>query len=279
MSYTLATDIDLAYTIEQGILTALGADHRLRVRGSTYATDGDPKESGDASNQLSGWSLSGVNYTNSTGGVLYWKLANVASTRTVYLYSDSAKTALVAQGSSVGDGAIALTAQNGSGVSGAVTVAYTTDDNDAGNYISSPILGIKKHLAEYIPLESYDLWASWCPLLTVNAARSADELVAFGRYEAAFAVRIETRLIGRDLPTLRRNEKRVLDNVRSFIRWERSSSGTGFNSVLSNGDGYVRNVQTEYMQLARHDPATAEILNYVAAGAVTFEVRVHVDAP
>jgi hypothetical protein len=40
---------------------------------------------------------------------------------------------LVAQGSRVGDGSITLTAQNLSGLSGTVAVAYTGDDTDAGN--------------------------------------------------------------------------------------------------------------------------------------------------
>ena len=90
---------------------------------------------GDAASQLSGWSLTGAALTNTNYGLLYWTLVDAAGTRTVSLYSDAAKTALVAQGSRSGDGAITLTEQNDSDLSGSVTVAYTADDTDAANVI------------------------------------------------------------------------------------------------------------------------------------------------
>lgn len=85
-------------------------------------------EAGDTSNELSGWAISGLNATNSNAGVLYWKLTNSVSTRIVQIYKDSGGSNLVAQGSRSGDGSITLTAQNGSGLSGSVTVAYTGDE-------------------------------------------------------------------------------------------------------------------------------------------------------
>lgn len=85
-------------------------------------------EAGDTSNELSAWAISGLNATNSNVGVLYWKLTNSVSTRTVQIYKDSGGTSLVASGSRSGDGSITLTAQNGSGLSGSVTVAYTGDE-------------------------------------------------------------------------------------------------------------------------------------------------------
>lgn len=87
-------------------------------------------EAGDASNQLSLWSISGATSSNTNAFVLYWKLVDAAGTRTVSVYknSDGAAGNLVAEGSRVGDGAITLAAQNASGLTGAVTVAYSGDD-------------------------------------------------------------------------------------------------------------------------------------------------------
>jgi hypothetical protein len=92
-------------------------------------------EAGDAANQLASWVLTGGNNGNTNAGVLYWKLADTAGTRTVELYknSDGEAANLVASGSRAGDGAITLTAQNSSGLSGSVTVAYTIDDADLAN--------------------------------------------------------------------------------------------------------------------------------------------------
>jgi len=85
-------------------------------------------EYGDGSNQLSGWELDGLALDNSDELVLYWSLSNSGTTRTVNLYSDSARTVLVTGGSRTGDGAITMTAQGGSRLSGSVTVAYTGND-------------------------------------------------------------------------------------------------------------------------------------------------------
>jgi hypothetical protein len=90
-------------------------------------------EAGDASNQLSNWIINGITSSNSNSFVLYWKLTNAVSTRTVNIYKDSAGTNEVASGSVSGDGTITLTASNDSGIndsgiSGSVTVAYSGDD-------------------------------------------------------------------------------------------------------------------------------------------------------
>lgn len=85
-------------------------------------------EAGDAANQLSVWSFIGMTTANSNVFVLYYTLADVAGTRTVNVYKDSAGLNLVATGSLVGNGIITLAASGGSGLTGSVTVAYTTDD-------------------------------------------------------------------------------------------------------------------------------------------------------
>jgi hypothetical protein len=64
---------------------------------------------------------------------VYWNLTDAAGTRTVDIYKDVAKTALVATGSRAGDGAIVLAASGGSGLSGTVNVTYLGDDTDNGN--------------------------------------------------------------------------------------------------------------------------------------------------
>ncbi len=85
-------------------------------------------EAGDAANQLSAWAFTGATTSNTNAFVLYYTLADVAGTRTVNIYKDSAGSNLVATGSRVGDGVITLSASGGSGLSGSVTVAYTIDD-------------------------------------------------------------------------------------------------------------------------------------------------------
>jgi len=92
--------------------------------------------SGDASAQTSAWTFTGQTGLNTNGGFLYWKLVDVAGTRTVSVYKDAAMASKVAEGSRVGDGAITLAAQGGSGLTGSVTVAYTVDDTDASNSLA-----------------------------------------------------------------------------------------------------------------------------------------------
>lgn len=95
-----------------------------------------PTEAGDASNQLSAWSVRGANSGNTDSYVLYWNLTNSGSTRTVTIYKDSAESNLVASGTRTGDGIIYLQMQNSSGLIIQVTVAYTGDDTDSANTLT-----------------------------------------------------------------------------------------------------------------------------------------------
>lgn len=100
-------------------------------------------KNGDSGNQLASLTLKGVNRFNSdvrrnpNSLTLYWKLTDAAGTRTVALYKSQAMAVgdKVAEGSSVGDGAITLAAANASGITGTVTVTYTGDETDSGNQI------------------------------------------------------------------------------------------------------------------------------------------------
>lgn len=85
-------------------------------------------EAGDASNQMSAWSIAGMTTANTNAGVLYWKLTDSAGDRTVKLYKDSAGLNEVATGTRTGDGVVTLTESNSSGITGSVTVAYSGDD-------------------------------------------------------------------------------------------------------------------------------------------------------
>ena len=87
-------------------------------------------EAGDASNQCSAWSILGASSSNTDSFVLYWGLVDVGGDRTVDVYKDSGGAAgdKVATGTRTGDGVITLTASNTSGITGSVTVAFTTDD-------------------------------------------------------------------------------------------------------------------------------------------------------
>lgn len=90
--------------------------------------DVEVTEAGDASDQLSAWIINGVTSSNSNSFVLYYKLTNAGSVRTVNVYKDSAGSNEVASGTVTNDGTITLTASNDSGITGWVTVAYTGDD-------------------------------------------------------------------------------------------------------------------------------------------------------
>lgn len=83
---------------------------------------------GDTASSLTLFTITGATSSNTNGYKLYWKLTNSGSTRTINVYKDAAGSNLVASGSRTGDGSITLTQQNTSGISGSVTVAYTTDE-------------------------------------------------------------------------------------------------------------------------------------------------------
>lgn len=113
VDYTHGSDALMEYAVRSA--TAIG---------TVYAINGD------TGGQTSAWTFTGANASNTNGGLLYWQLADVAGTRTVSVYKGATMASLVAQGSRVGDGSITLTAQNLSGLSGTVVVAYS---GDAGN--------------------------------------------------------------------------------------------------------------------------------------------------
>ena len=87
---------------------------------------------GSFGSQVSGlWNdrIYGANSTSTNAGILYGSLTNSGTTRTINLYKSSAGGAgnLVASGSKAGDGQVALSQANSSGVSGYLTVTYTAD--------------------------------------------------------------------------------------------------------------------------------------------------------
>lgn len=85
-------------------------------------------EYGDSNNYLSSFVINGSTPTNTDRGRLYWNFTG--ATKTVDIYKDSSKTQLVASGSRTGAGSIALTEQNSSGLTGSVTVIFSTPNND-----------------------------------------------------------------------------------------------------------------------------------------------------
>lgn len=82
---------------------------------------------GAAAGQLSVPLLVGGTALNTDDGWLYGSLSDATGTRTVNLYSDSARSVLVASGSKAGDGEITLAEVSSSGLSGKITVTYTAD--------------------------------------------------------------------------------------------------------------------------------------------------------
>jgi hypothetical protein len=92
-------------------------------------------EAGDQANQLSNWSLSGFQKGVNTAadGKIYVKLAKPGADTVVSLYTNPNRTdGLVAEGKILGgtSGNVTLAAKNGSGLTGTVDAAYTTDDSD-----------------------------------------------------------------------------------------------------------------------------------------------------
>lgn len=88
-------------------------------------------EAGDSANQLSAWSFNSPHAFKA-----YWELTNSGTTRRVNIYSHANHDYLLAYGTRTNDGAIVLNQVNGSGITGAVTVAYTADDSGSDNTIS-----------------------------------------------------------------------------------------------------------------------------------------------
>lgn len=90
------------------------------------------REYGDALNQFSAWTFVGWAKGTNTDvkNRVHVSIADVAGTRTVSIYSDAARTVLVAEGARAGDGAVNLIAQAGSGLSGTVEIVFSADVAD-----------------------------------------------------------------------------------------------------------------------------------------------------
>jgi hypothetical protein len=99
-----------------------------------------PIQLGDQNNQLSAWDIDGASLTNTAAGVIYATVSDSAGTRAVQLYRHAALGAsdLVAQGSRLGDGMIALAAANGSGLTGSLKVTYTAADSTISFVVPLP---------------------------------------------------------------------------------------------------------------------------------------------
>jgi hypothetical protein len=108
---------------------------------SYESTDVSPTIAGDASGQLSGIALKGINPSNSNAGDWYWELTNtgdpVTGVRTFNIYKDLAHTQLVGRATRAGNGFCNILAQNDSGLHGWLTITYTTNDTDAANILSA----------------------------------------------------------------------------------------------------------------------------------------------
>ena len=98
---------------------------------ATWKAKPEVEERIDANTSFSSWVLTGLKrFTNiakvpgrSTQGLLYATMTNSGSVRTVGIYNGNR---LVASGYRTGDGSVTLTEENSSGVSGTVTVAFTS---------------------------------------------------------------------------------------------------------------------------------------------------------
>lgn len=101
------------------------------------SSDESPAVAGDTGSQLSGIALKGFNSSNTNAGVLPWNLTNagdpVTGVRTLDIFKDAGKTQLVGRATRSGDGFCNIVAQNNSGLHGWLTIAYTSNDTDAGN--------------------------------------------------------------------------------------------------------------------------------------------------
>ena len=90
------------------------------------------EEYNDNNNQLSDWSFAGLSYGNNTDadGKLYIDLAVGGAGHQVSVYSDSARSALVAQGDIAASGTVTLAEKNASGLTGTVVLTWTGADGD-----------------------------------------------------------------------------------------------------------------------------------------------------
>ncbi|MDD2230715.1 MAG: hypothetical protein PHY48_15115, partial [Candidatus Cloacimonetes bacterium] len=144
------TTVDAILTGQQFKITPEGGYATKMVNLSGNATvkgaivrlvPGEIIESGDTSNQLSGWQFFGQTSSNTNLGTVYWDLiwTLTGQITTINIYKDLAKTQLVASGTRSGNttaGEITLTASNASGLTGLVNItggASPIQDNDDAN--------------------------------------------------------------------------------------------------------------------------------------------------
>ena len=120
---------------------ALLLEHATHGQPTATSAAGDLVESGDTAAVLTTWSLTGVRpgFNTDAGNRIYVKLEDEtpgAGQARVSLYSDSARTALVAQGSAADSSTITLAEQNSSGLSGTVALAAPSASNLTGIQLS-----------------------------------------------------------------------------------------------------------------------------------------------
>lgn len=114
---------------------------------TTLTSNGVFEVTGESDGQLTNINLTGMSTTNTDYFKLYWEVATDVNevTRTVRLYKDVDKTAMVAHGSvdyPSGDSnskTITLTADNDSGLGGSIDLVYTQDESDPNDIIISGI--------------------------------------------------------------------------------------------------------------------------------------------
>jgi hypothetical protein len=96
------------------------------------------KVMGDASNQIASVNLQGITEAFTTEYQLFWEIALSGSTVTFSVYKDAAKLVKVCGGStSTGSNPLQLTlsAENSSGITGTVSLNYSTPDIDNANVL------------------------------------------------------------------------------------------------------------------------------------------------
>jgi len=131
-------------------LVKVGWNINLYILPQNYDGAYDIELIGDENSQLDNLSLTGLTIDepqfgttgNTDNGVLYWNLTDTGGTRTFSIYSDSAKTTLVAQYTGSDGLGVTVAEQGGSGLSGTVDLAYTADDTDSSNRINSAMQSV-----------------------------------------------------------------------------------------------------------------------------------------
>ncbi len=124
------------YAGSRAFLAAL-LEHATHGKPTATSAAGDLVETGDSGSALTTWVLAGVRpgFNTSADFKFYVELTDEnpgANQALVQLYSDSARTALVASGSHANNGTVTLAEQNSSGLSGTVALAAPSASNLTG---------------------------------------------------------------------------------------------------------------------------------------------------